>query len=482
MKQFDVLYIHPSRNLESGNFCYAPVGIPGLVNALQEEGFSVIGLNYAMEKTINPGFKLKSFLKKYQAKGIAIDLHWTVHSFGAIEIARMCKQVQPNSQIILGGITSSIFANEILKSFPFVDFIISGDAEEPFSLLMKQTIRTNFDYSTLRKIPNLTFKTGKKIFVSKNFYVASREDLDKLNFTDITFLRNWERYLKTDTKGYDGSKYMATGWVCVGRGCIYNCSYCGGSEYAHRTITRRVEFTIRSPFKVADDVISWVEQGCRQIAFTHDLQMLNNKYYEAVFKKVRKEHFDVGIYVELNRLPEKKFVKTLSKTFIQSLSKIVISPDSADDAIRSFNGRVFTNEQLFGCLKWLRDYFFPLDIYFSVPLPGETRKSLHSIFSFIKRICSIYPVELLNFFCTPLLIDPCSLMWSKPEKYRIKVFLKNFYDYYNAMRKTVDRTLLGYETDKLGLHHVRSFLESYKDFLREFRSGFIDVPSLRWEE
>ena len=135
-----VLYIHPAKqgldfrtDANMGRpYGLIPVGVAGLVNVLRENGIPVRGVNYTLERQLNSHFDLKSWLLAHRGvRVILIDLHWYEHSYGAINIAQLCRQVMPEAWIVLGGLTASGFSHEILENFLEVDFIIRGDAEKP---------------------------------------------------------------------------------------------------------------------------------------------------------------------------------------------------------------------------------------------------------------------------------------------------------------------------------------------------------------
>jgi hypothetical protein len=43
--KLDVLYIHPFKYVDRGEYCFIPVGVPALMNLLREQGYSVVGVN-----------------------------------------------------------------------------------------------------------------------------------------------------------------------------------------------------------------------------------------------------------------------------------------------------------------------------------------------------------------------------------------------------------------------------------------------------
>ena len=80
----------------------------------------------------------KEIIKHLEANIYAIDLHWVSQAVSAIQTAELCKKFHPESSVILGGMTASFYDTEILRSFPFIDDIVRGEAEYPIALLAKR--------------------------------------------------------------------------------------------------------------------------------------------------------------------------------------------------------------------------------------------------------------------------------------------------------------------------------------------------------
>jgi radical SAM superfamily enzyme YgiQ (UPF0313 family) len=87
-------------------------------------------------------------------------MHWYEHCYGAVETAKFCKQVLPDAWIVMGGLSATGFAREILENFPSVDFIIRGDAEIPLLALARLLLQSGqaVDPAALAGIPNLSYR------------------------------------------------------------------------------------------------------------------------------------------------------------------------------------------------------------------------------------------------------------------------------------------------------------------------------------
>jgi len=153
LANFDVVFLHPpawvSRqrlgkllNVFRGKrrlneYPIMPVGVFSLASCLDKEGFQTKIINLGLEQCLDPSFNLDKKIKSTVADIYAIDLHWSVHSSGAMEVANLCKRHHPNSLVVLGGFTATCFDQEITQKYRSVDVVVRGEAEESLIQLTK---------------------------------------------------------------------------------------------------------------------------------------------------------------------------------------------------------------------------------------------------------------------------------------------------------------------------------------------------------
>ncbi|MCB0182817.1 MAG: cobalamin-dependent protein, partial [Caldilineaceae bacterium] len=198
----DILYIHPAKQEVEARYdkfaaCppypFIPVGVIGFVNLLRAEGWQVAGLNLPLELALEPAFDLHAWLRtQAAAKLVLIDLHWYEHCFGALAVARAVKAVWPQTPVVIGGLTASNFAEEILANFPVVDFIVRGDAETPLKLLAATCCGDST--VALDDVPNLLYRQADKVTQNPRSYFANAADLDTLDFVTTDWLHHHRSY------------------------------------------------------------------------------------------------------------------------------------------------------------------------------------------------------------------------------------------------------------------------------------------------
>jgi tRNA A37 methylthiotransferase MiaB len=441
----DVLYVHPAKHdvdagfEDLGYYFFIPVGAIGLVNALRQEGLTLRGINYPAELLRTRSFRLRSWLAAQRGVRIVlVDLHWYMHSYGAISVARACKQVLPQAQVVFGGITASLFAAEILDSFPEVDFVIRGDAEAPLVALAKR-LCAGADVP-LSSIPNLTYRAGGGVVESELTYTATPDELDGLNFVDLDYLEHADWYGRLQFEPTILTQAMPDPrghWLCIGRGCRFDCSFCGGGRESHRIFAGRKGIVLRSAAKVAQDFQRLAKKGVHQVSPNLDPAILPPKYWRSLFAQLRRLGVRIGINNEHFQLPSQEFVSDFCNTVDIGRSELALSLLSGSEKVRRLNGKHYGNEQVFDILDLLKERQMPVYIYFSFNLPGEDEKAFRQTLRVAQRIGRSYPPHLLKMSNMAHTLDPCSPMSRTPRRFDIDIGLRSFKDYYDYCEQTL---------------------------------------------
>lgn len=453
----DILYVHPAKQAVDVTSASAategrspgrpygliPLGLPGLVNLLRGDGFEVSGINYPLERQYDPTFDLSAWLGQHRSAWmILIDLHWYEHSYGAISVARLCKEVLPNAVTVLGGLTASGFPREILERFQAVDFVIRGDAETPLRQLA-QHLRGGAPERAA--IPNLIYRHDGEIRETPCSYCAATEDLNRLDSADVTFLQNHETYLAheyivvdveaTRRAMEEGHPYRGR-WIATARGCKYECSYCGGCKSAHRTLAGREGLILRSPEAVVDELQWLAERGIQQASLSYDIAELGEDYWRRLLSLLRRREIKIGLYNELFQLPDPRFIKHFARSVDMTHSCLALSPLSGNERVRRLNGKRYTDSELINILDHLNLYNVPIFVYFSLNLPGEDETTIKETIALAETIVAHYPGSLLKILNSCHTMDPFSPMQQHPEKFGITALWSSFRDFYDYCRET----------------------------------------------
>lgn len=433
MKHYDVLFIHPSAKMSSPEFVLMPVGMIALMNELHK--YSVQTVNMGLEIGLNAHFNLEKYLKSIDFDIVGIDLHWHPHTYASLTIAELCKTVNPDCCVVVGGMTSSYFAEEILQFTPYVDVIIRGEAEGIMPSLVESR-----NFST---IPRLVYKDT----TIKKTTLSPPPCLDNFDFSTIKNLLHWEEYLGCTTSKPLKTPFWYSFWLCTGRGCIYNCSYCGGAKSAQKSILNRNTLTFRSVDNIIQELLYLQNLGVHVVKFTHDIALAGEKYWKKLFKSIKKEGISMGLYLEVWQLPSKEFIDAMASVWDNRFSTVAITVLSGSETVRRKNGKYFSTHDYFKCIQDLEMHGINHVPYFVTGLPFETIETFENTLKLTKILLSEFNPYTL--FCTPLALDPGSPMYEHPDQYAITKHLHTFTDYYTRSKrkaKALPYDITGYHT------------------------------------
>ncbi|MCD6520733.1 MAG: radical SAM protein, partial [Anaerolineae bacterium] len=323
-----------------------------------------------------------------------------------------------------------------------VDFIVRGDAEQPLLELIELLCSGHPSLDKLENIPNLSFfKEGQIIETDLSYHISEKE-FSSLDFVDLGWLTHADRYLGFQYVGrrelfYPDMPPKQKGhWLCIGRGCLFNCSFCGGGRQSHLLITGRQNILARAPERIADDLEALKELGVHQAALSLDPHLFGEDFWKALFAELSSRKVRIGLYIEVFQLPHQSFIDAFAECADLNHSQIALSLLSGDEGVRRLNGKSFTNAQVFATLKAMKRRRIPLAVYYSFNLPGQNARTLRKTISITHHIGKLYPSSLLMVYNQPHTLDPCSPMSRDPQKFGLRIKLKTFQDYVDYCRLT----------------------------------------------
>lgn len=172
---------------------HAPLGILAIAAVIEERGIvpHIIDLNRLYYDWVRSETAAEEKLDfcAFAARHFE-SLSFDVFGFSTIcssypltlRIAREVKRLHPHSTIVLGGPQASVVDVETMKAFPFVDFVVRGEAEDTMPLLL-DSLSGRGPHET---IPGITFRSGGSIGRNPNAPVI--EPLDRLPMPGIPSL------------------------------------------------------------------------------------------------------------------------------------------------------------------------------------------------------------------------------------------------------------------------------------------------------
>ncbi len=184
-----------------------PTGTLCIAGALEKAGFKVEVRDYQLRKSSNPYSvnTLTEFIGHNSADLIYISCTSSFLPYVVLACEKL-KILFPYKLTVLGGIGPSGVAEELLKTFPFLDIICVGEGETT-AVELAQAIKKNIP---LEKVKGIAFRNSK----NKVKLTPPRERLKDLDIIPRP------AYHLVDLKLYNN------GGISIARGCPYGCVFC----------------------------------------------------------------------------------------------------------------------------------------------------------------------------------------------------------------------------------------------------------------
>jgi radical SAM superfamily enzyme YgiQ (UPF0313 family) len=182
-----------------------------------------------------------------------------------LRMAEAWKRLHPRVPVILGGPQASVADTQTLAAFPFVDFILRGEAERTFPQFLAEWTAGARDFAT----PGLTYRQATGI--ARNADAELLPDLDDLPFPAYEMLP---------------FSPAASAVIDAGRGCPYECTFCSTSMFWKRRFRLKSIDRILLEMKMLRD-----RYGAENFSFQHDLFTLNQHRVEEFCERLIAENW-----------------------------------------------------------------------------------------------------------------------------------------------------------------------------------------------
>ena len=452
-----------------------PIGLTSIAAYLELNHYNVRILNIAYRMLRDRDYDVAGHLASLRAPVFGVDLHWLPHAHGALGIAKLVKELHPDSRVLVGGLSATYFHQELIAN-PAVDFVLRGDStEEPCRQLLEALRRG----TPLELVENLTWKRADGTVVVNDLSFVP-QDLDWIDVPAYDFLLHAVFKYRTlaDFVPYaEWLQYPST-MVLNARGCPYNCSICGGSRSGYEIVAGRARAAYRSPEKLVDDMRRISTFSKAPIFMVHDPRVGGVKRAKRIFDLVRAARIPNELTIELFYPAGPEFFAMVrDATRWWSLEITIESPDPE---IRKVNGKFpVPNEAVeetiaaalaHGCQK--------LDLFFMVGLPRQTPADALATVDYCRHLVERFGADKrLQFYVAPLgpFLDPGSRGFEQPELgYRRR--FTTLEEHRLALLGPTWREMLSYETNWMTREQLVETTYQVAEGINslKFASGLID--------
>ncbi len=423
-----------------------PIGFASLSEYLERHGLKVRIINVAMKMLKDETFDVERLIRKHRPVAFGIDLHWMAHVQGALALAEIIKRFHSSIPVILGGLSATYYHEELLRQYPFIDFVMRGDSTEKPLVQLLQAIKKRGEF---RHIPNLTYRDEEnKIQVNPLNHVP--ENLDEMTIDYGHIMKKVVRY--ADPTGYqpfiDWYTYPVTA-VFTCRGCTYSCKTCGGSAQTFRTMANRRKPAYRNPKLLAQDIFNVSDHLHAPVMIIGDIFQPGEEYGFTFLQEMKRKPLSNHIAFEFFIPPTRAQLERIADSVLNF--NIEISPESHDEEVRRAFGRPYNNPSLERMIEDAVDLGSKrIDLFFMTGLPKQTYSSVLETIDYCRSLLERFrSYNKLFPFISPLapFLDPGSTVFEAPEKYGYRLLCRTVEEHRQASLAPSWKYILNYETE-----------------------------------
>jgi B12-binding domain/radical SAM domain protein len=421
-----------------------PLGFLTILSYLQARGMRVRIVNLAVRMMKDRDFAVRDFLATLHPSAVGIDLHWLPHAHGALEVARLVKEIHPDVPIIMGGLSSTYFHQELV-TYKQVDYVLRGDSTE---VPLHQLLLALRNREPLDQIPNLTWKqsglprVNPMTFLPQSLdYVDLRADLMVemvLRYRDLASVVPFDGWLRNPITA-----------VFTVKGCAHDCATCGSSITTCGHLTQRLQPVFRSPNSLVANIVALSRLIRGPIFLVGDLLQAGAGHAEAVLQRLKVANVENQIVFEFFDLPTIDFLRRIDAS-VRNWS-MELSPESHDKKVRGAQEGEppYDNEQFEeAILEALRLRCTRIDVFFMIGMPQQTYQSVQDTAAYCERLFEISD-RRLSCFISPMgpFLDPGSRIFEAPEQFGYRVFARSLEDHRRLLVQPSWERILSYETE-----------------------------------
>jgi B12-binding domain/radical SAM domain protein len=420
-----------------------PLGFLTIASYLHDRGMQVRIVNLALRMMNSRRFDVPRFLARQKPKAIGIDLHWLPHAHGALEVARIAKELHPDIPIIMGGLSSTYFHRELI-TYPQVDFVLRGDSTEP---PLHQLLLALEKAEPLDKIPNLTWKDATGVHVNPLTFIPM--SLDYVDLRPDLMVEMVMHYLDLEsTLPFNGWWNNPITTVFTVKGCAFECVTCGSSQTACSHLTKRQKPVYRSPASLVANMEAICRLSHGPVILVGDLLMAGPAHAAEVLERLEKADLPNTIVFEFFALPPASFLRDIDRS-IRNWS-MEFSPESHEQAVRDAQEGEsgYTTEDMENIIREaVRLRCIRIDIFFMIGLPVQTTASVRATVEYCGHLFQLGD-KRLSCFISPMgpFIDPGSRGFENPERFGYRLFARTLEQHRQLLIQPSWEYILNYET------------------------------------
>jgi len=293
----------------------------------------------------------------------------------SLALARRIKTRLPGTFVVMGGANcEATMGVETVRQFPFVDAIVSGEADQVFAELASRIVAG----ASIEDVPGVVTRrvVAATLVQGQPPTAPPVTDLDTLPYPSYAdFFDQFER-------SRFGRGWQASVFVETSRGCWWgermHCTFCGlnGATMAYRS---------KSAPRALDELahLAAAHPGC-------DIQVVDNildlKYFKTLLPELAARKLDVSLFYETKSNLKKEQVRLLRDAGVRFIQPGI---ESFSDRVLKIMKKGVSGLQNVQLLKWCKEIGVEPLWNFLVGFPGESPDDYQQMADLTPRVCHL---------------------------------------------------------------------------------------------
>src|SRR5574341_830129 len=335
---------------------------------------------------------------QYRVVGFTSMFHQNVAS---VTLAKLIKDLYPDVRIVFGGAHyDGEMGLEYFRAFPWIDYVVVGEGEEPFPTLVKQIVEGRTEAVppgvAHRKEGRVAFQPNTRLF--SDFARMGPPDYDD-------YFEQLNEVAPSSFKGLDRILLYESA-----RGCWWgekhHCTFCGLNAQS-------MKFRSKSPEQVSEE-IRYLSDRYDTNRFRLVDNIIDMTYIDDVFGKFAAARYDLEFFIETKSNLGKRQIQTLAQGGVKSMQPGIESLSRAQ--LKEMDKGVSPIQNL-QCLRWSSYYDIHLSWNILLGFPGETNEDYQRQIDLIPAIVHLQPPESVG----KLWLERFSPYFSRPQEHGVRI-------------------------------------------------------------
>jgi len=298
-----------------------------------------------------------------------VGLSTSTHTFiDSVNVLEEVSRRLPGVKMVMGGYHSTFAAENILRTYPFINYIIKGEAEHAIVQLL-EAIEKGAEPSDVEGISYL--RDGAYI----NREPALVIDLDELPFPDRDMVKDVDYGYVYQGIPLSFGKFTT---LNTSRGCPYTCTYCSCASFS------RHKLRYRSAENVVQEMQMLYEQGYKNVVIVDDNFTQKPERVEKICALIIEKKIRMRFYCEgrVNNASPSMLKKMKNAGF----DVIFFGAESASPRVLEYYRKRTTPEQIVSAVENAKKAGLIVITSFIIGAPVEEKEDMEATVNLIGRI------------------------------------------------------------------------------------------------